>query len=154
MNSNTLRKYSNIISVISLAVPILSGIAGLIAVIQSGSFLIFLSCALSSALFYIFVQSYARMLNTTADNEEALAEMSASLKKLNTQFMSEQKIVQTSSNTSEITTSETSDDDSSQPGVSPIIDPRNPYIITCPNCHVRQSANRQTCFQCGTKFEK
>ena len=37
--------------------------------------------------------------------------------------------------------------------IRPIVDPENPYIITCPNCHTRQTAGRKICFECGATFD-
>ncbi|MGM9553815.1 MAG: hypothetical protein ACI3V2_05870 [Faecousia sp.] len=37
--------------------------------------------------------------------------------------------------------------------VRPTADPTNPYIISCPVCHTRQSSGRKVCFECGVEFE-
>lgn len=145
-----LRKYSSIFVGVSLVVPILGIVGGLITAIQLESFLIFLYFALPSVLFYLFSKSYAHLLNTAANNEDALAEIAASLKGSNAQ----QNRAEMLQETSVATAPETSDEVPLPSSTTPIIDPENPQIITCPQCQLRQSADRKTCFRCGIKFER
>ena len=100
------------------------------------------------------VEDENRLLEATKKIYQRIADRDgykwSAVKKLNAQLMSEQKNARTSSKTM----SEASDEESTQSGVSPISNPQDPHIITCPNCHLRQSADRQTCSLCGAKFKK
>ena len=80
-----LKKYSGIISVLAVVVAVILVIGGIAAAINLESFLPVLYFGIGAAIYYIFMHSYALLLETTANNEDALAAIRQFLQKLDTQ---------------------------------------------------------------------
>ena len=70
-----LKKYSNIIALIAVIVPILSLISGLIVAAELESFLLFIYFLVPAVLFYIFAASYSALLEATAENRELIEQI-------------------------------------------------------------------------------
>lgn len=64
-----LRKYSGIISIIAIVVAVLLVIGGIATAITIESFLPVLYYGIGAAIFYLFMHSYAIMLETTANSD-------------------------------------------------------------------------------------
>ena len=160
-----LKKYSNTIAYIAVIVPILSLISGLIIAIELESFLLFIYFLVPAVLFYIFVASYAALLEATAENRELIEQIASNIQKRGTDtpevaavhtgkqtFMShneEQKKAEVYTDKGAVSPKAPEDNTA---GFT--VDPTNPNLIVCCKCGRSQRSNRTVCFECGAKFVK
>lgn len=151
-----LRKYSGIISTLAIVVAALLVIGGIITAIALESFLSILCFAIGAALYYLFMHSYALLLETTANNEDALAAIRQSLQKTDTpaQQASTQRVsVAASPITVGTQNSQAGKKTPDAPADTVKVTVTNDRII-CPKCGREQPASRRRCFDCGAEFLK
>lgn len=153
-----LKKYSGIISVLAVVVAVILVIGGIAAAINLESFLPVLYFGIGAAIYYIFMHSYALLLETTANNEDALAAIRQFLQKLDTQAPTKRSATPyVSIATSHVTTPAQSQHPAAKapdkPAESAAVTVASARII-CPKCGREQPANRRRCFDCGIEFIK
>lgn len=152
-----LKKYSGIISIIAVVGAVLLAIGGIATAIILKSFLPVLYVGICTVAFYLFMHSYALLLETTAKNEQTLDSIKQSMQKLEELVASKQPtswvrvdaakavgVAQSRMSTTKATDTPTS---STVPAVT------NDRIV-CPKCGREQPASRRRCFDCGTEFTK
>ena len=158
-----LKKYSGIISSLSVIIPLVSVIAGIALAIMLESFMMFVYFAVAAALAYIFMASYSELLDVTADNQMLLEQIEKELKEEQERIKTSRNGNQTvataptandvkapcTENTGNDTLPEKADEESGY-----TVDPSNPDFIICSKCGRSQKSNRTVCFDCGAKFKK
>ncbi len=122
-----LKKYASIIAAIAVIVPVVCIIAGIYFAVTAKSVWIFVYCAAPAALFYLFTQAYAKLLEATEDNRENIAKLIAALPKRE----------------SKAKPAAEKDKSSALPE----------GIVVCKSCGTAQRNDRTTCFNCGAKLE-
>ena len=160
-----LKKYSNIIALIAVIVPILSLISGLIVAAELESFLLFIYFFVPAVLFYIFAASYSALLEATAENRELIEQIASNVQKRGTDttmvataHTGKQTFM--SHNEEQKETEVHTDKDAASPKKPEeniagfTVDPANPNFIVCCKCGTSQRSNRVVCFECGAKFVK
>lgn len=153
-----LRKYSGIISVLAIVVTALLAIVGIVTAVTLESFLTFLYFVIAAAVYYLFMHSYALLLEITANNEDALASIRQSLQKSDAKAPARQSpssyvnvVASTATTSAPKSQPTTNTPDVPAPAVAVAVTGNR---ITCPKCGREQPANRRRCFDCGVEFIK
>ena len=160
-----LKKYSNIIALIAVIVPILALISGLIVAAELESFLLFIYFLVPAVLFYIFAASYSALLEATAENRELIEQIASNVQKREADTpvvaaVHTGKQTFMSHNEEQEKTEVHTDKDAASPKKPEeniagfTVNPANPNLIICSKCGAAQRSNRAVCFECGAKFVK
>lgn len=161
-----LKKYSGIISSLSVIIPLISVIAGIALAIMLESFMMFVYFAVAAALAYIFMASYSELLDVTADNQILLEQIEKDLKEesekirssnIGKHAVSTATAAPTADDVKAPCTENIGNDTSPEKAGEEsgyTVDPNNPGFIICNKCGTEQKSNRYVCFECGAKFKK
>lgn len=81
-----LKRYSGIMSTLAIVVALILVVGGVIIAVTTSSFWVLIYFAVSAALFYFLLQSQALLMEATADNADALAEVQQMLRALDSRI--------------------------------------------------------------------
>lgn len=169
-----LRNYSSMMSTLAMVVALILGIGGVILAIVMSSFATLIYFAVSAGLFYLILRSLSLLMEATADNGDALAEIRKTLHALSAapavtpsqpaaapqqphQVISHQPAAKTAP----AATPAVKGDSAVAPNPQPVPDDNSPATkipirdgrIKCSRCGREQPANRGKCFDCGAEFQ-
>ena len=150
-----MRKKAAIIGWIAFIFPLLTLVGGVYWATEIESFWIFLACALSAWLSYVFISSYSELLESSDETNTMVRILLEKQEELKKEFPDP-----TTSQAPKAPEKETKVPVSvpapaqKVEATTVIPDPNNAEYVICSNCGTRQKANRILCFNCGATFNK
>lgn len=149
-----MKQKAKTIAWISVILPILTLGAGIYMATELESFWIALAAIASAWISYVFLSSYADLLESADETNEMVRAL------LENQAQSERRTYAASAPSQEPASTEKAPKISmSEPApfqkveaTTATTDPTNANFITCDNCGTRQRSNRTRCFNCGANF--
>lgn len=142
-----LKKYASGLRIVGIVTAALSLIGGIIVAVKTESFLYFIYCAIGSGLICFFDLTIAAFLDTTADNNDLLRQLTRNAESKNSS--APQQTAAAHSYPAKAT-AHVSANAGKPKRKSPYADPNNACILICPNCKARQSSENTFCYQCRT----
>lgn len=162
-----LRTYSSTMSTLAAVVALVLGVGGIILAILSSSFLVLIYFAIFAALFYLMLRSLSLLMEATADNADALAEIKKTLHTLSAASAADpapgtDTATAPASQSAPVDTSPTAEIPNPQfqgakklPNAGTVASkiPTTDGRIRCSKCGYIQPAGQIRCYECGAQFQ-